>query len=257
MEDNAPTGPAKARRKLPRAFSTPLVAAFPVLFLWSHNLNSGATWSDVSNWLLGVVAACALLLWGLIGLALRDSRRSALAVSWVAVLFFSYGYVAHGIENWHLAGIRIGAQRFFMPFWFLLAVAGVVLCVRGGKWVAGWTSGANVVAAGLVLLNVATIVLFQIRTPSDSFAFELQGAPKLPAGLTASPPAHRPDVYYIVLEEYGGANTLQDTFGYDNSPFLNFLSSKGFYVAARQRHELPANRDVGGLVAQPALPHRS
>ena len=118
-----------------------------------------------------------------------------------------------------------------MPFWFLLAVAGVILCVRGGRWVAGWTSGANVVAAGLVLLNVTTIVLFQIRTPADSFAFELQGAPKLPPGLTASPPAHRPDVYYIILEEYGGVNALQDTFGYDNTPFLNFLSSKGFYVA--------------------------
>jgi hypothetical protein len=87
-----------------------------------------------------------------------------------------------------------------------------------------------VVAAGLVLLNVFTIVLFQIRAP-NSFGSELQGAPKLPRSLIASPPSHRPDIYYIVLEEYGGANTLRDTFDYDNTPFLNFLSRKGFYVA--------------------------
>lgn len=228
MDDDAPAGPAKAKRKLPRAFHPPLVAAFPVLFLWAHNLNAGATWNDVSNWLLGVVGL-ALLLWGLLGLALRDSRRSALAVSWVAVLFFSYGYVAHGVQNWHLAGVRIGAQRFLAPVWFLLAVAGVILCVRGGKWVAGWTSGANVVAAGLVLLNVFSIVLFQIQAPS--YGNELQGAPTLPASLTANPPTERPDIYYIILEEYGGANTLTDTFHFDNTPFLNFLSSKGFYVA--------------------------
>ena len=49
----------------------------------------------------------------------------------------------------------------------------------------------------------------------------------------------KPDIYYIVLDRYGAAPILKKDFGYDNEPFLNWLRSKGFYVADRGRDNYP------------------
>jgi hypothetical protein len=46
-------------------------------------------------------------------------------------------------------------------------------------------------------------------------------------------PRALPDVYWIVLEEYGSQSVLRDDFHYDNSPFLDALRDRGFYIADR------------------------
>lgn len=41
-----------------------------------------------------------------------------------------------------------------------------------------------------------------------------------------------PDIYYLILDGYGRADVLQELYGLDNQAFLEYLSRKGFYVAA-------------------------
>src|SRR6266516_6225414 len=43
----------------------------------------------------------------------------------------------------------------------------------------------------------------------------------------------KPDIYYIVLEDYGEASELKEVVGVDTTPFLDFLRSKGFYIASK------------------------
>ncbi|MDP8957284.1 MAG: hypothetical protein M3N24_10080, partial [Actinomycetota bacterium] len=49
----------------------------------------------------------------------------------------------------------------------------------------------------------------------------------------------KPDIYYIVLDRYGGWRTLKSEFKYDNRPFLNRLRKKGFFVADESRTNYP------------------
>ncbi len=44
-----------------------------------------------------------------------------------------------------------------------------------------------------------------------------------------------PDIYYIILDEYGREDKLRDEFGYDNTPFLRELTKRGFFVAKHSR----------------------
>jgi hypothetical protein len=44
-----------------------------------------------------------------------------------------------------------------------------------------------------------------------------------------------PDIYYIVVDGYAREDVLRTLYGYDNSQFLNFLRSEGFYVATESR----------------------
>jgi len=52
----------------------------------------------------------------------------------------------------------------------------------------------------------------------------------LPEGFRPCDTCAHPDVYFIIADEYAGARELKDIFGYDNSPFLDALRSRGFHV---------------------------
>ena len=49
----------------------------------------------------------------------------------------------------------------------------------------------------------------------------------------------RPNIYHIVLDAYGREDVLRDLFEHSNAPFLEFLRSRGFQVAARARANYP------------------
>jgi len=41
----------------------------------------------------------------------------------------------------------------------------------------------------------------------------------------------KPDIYYIVLDEYASSDTIEKYYGYSNQGFENFLRDNGFYVS--------------------------
>ena len=45
------------------------------------------------------------------------------------------------------------------------------------------------------------------------------------------PDSVSPDIYFLLVDGYARADTLQDYFGYDNSDFIAFLEESGFQVA--------------------------
>ena len=49
----------------------------------------------------------------------------------------------------------------------------------------------------------------------------------------------KPDDYFIILDGYARADFLEDLYGYDNKPFLDYLESRGFYVAERSSANYP------------------
>ena len=49
----------------------------------------------------------------------------------------------------------------------------------------------------------------------------------------------RSDIYYIILDRYGSAHTLEDQYGYDNREFLDYLTRTGFFVASESNANYP------------------
>ncbi len=47
--------------------------------------------------------------------------------------------------------------------------------------------------------------------------------------------AELPDIYYIVLDGYAGEKTLSRAYAFDNSPFLQELEKREFYIASESR----------------------
>jgi hypothetical protein len=88
-------------------------------------------------------------------------------------------------------------------------------------------------------LNAFALVLF--ITPVWNAAWyhwETAGArlaPPAPTGDTGDSgsllPNDRPDIYFFIFDRYGSQRVLKREYGFDNTPFLEFLEEQGFYVA--------------------------
>jgi Sulfatase len=218
-----------------------LFGAFPILYLYAHNIQEGVSLSDLFRSLAVVVGATVVLL-ALARLALRDLRKAGLIVSALVLLFFSYGHVYLAVQDWEIAGVVVGRNAVLGPLWALLGIAAVVAVMRTRRRLDEMTSVLNVVAAGLVLINLFSIFQYQARSNAAEKATLEESAAgfkgrlpdpdeirKRPA--TSGGRSTRPDIYYIMLEEYGGTEGLRQVFGFDNTPFLRELEKRGLYVA--------------------------
>ena len=144
--------------------------------------------------------------------------------------YFAAGLVAFAlllpaIVEW-LAAPAFGRGTAWMIAFYLLAAAIVVvyLLLRRGGFVlltrtANWFSAALL---GLSIINVA----FNWEAPL------LREPPELPLSLDVLEPSpDYPDIYVLTLDGYTGQDVLRNVYGYNNHPFLQSMTAKGFHVA--------------------------
>jgi hypothetical protein len=194
-----------------------LFAAFPVLFLWSHNLDQGVTL------LQGLSALAAAMLFALVILCLlrfflRDWSRSAVVASVIVILFLTLGRVRALLgSSGALPDVLLVAELLIIS---LLAV----VAVRRIRPSLALARTLNLIAIVLVVINIVPIVAVQA---SDATGFRF---PVVAEGLGPSPSSPTRDVYYLVFDSYAGAETLSSLYGFDNSGFYGWLSDHGFEV---------------------------
>lgn len=101
------------------------------------------------------------------------------------------------------------------------------------------TKFLNVIAITLVAISLINIGIYEIKTFSR-VPEEVNGVNGENASLNLGNQDNLPDIYYIILDTYARQDTLEEVFGYDNSEFINYLTSKGFYVATKSCSNYPA-----------------
>lgn len=205
-----------------------LFAAFPILFLFARNLEEDVVLSELVRPLALTIGAVSFLMavgW----LIVRDLKAIGLVISAWTLLFFSYGHVAQRVAGWRVGGVDLRADAFLLSLWAVLAAAivGAVFALR--RRLVGITQGMNVIAAALVILNVVPIAMY--RPPSTTVAPPRTGATGRDGVAVVARTGRLPDIYYIVPDRYGASPMHRRTYGIDTRPFIQFLKSKGFYVA--------------------------
>jgi hypothetical protein len=216
----------------PIAFHPLLFAAFPVLALFAANVREGVSVADVLPSLAVVLVATGVLL-AASAVAFGSLARAAILISGWVVLFFSYGHlwglVARGANDTSSLLLR---EDVLLALWALLAVVVVVLAARIGKLLPAATRILNAVGAFLVVVNAASIGwgLVTARASGGDPADALRLRP---------PGGELRDIYYIIMDRYGRAETIRRRFGYDNGPFLDSLRDRGFLVAEESAANYP------------------
>ena len=198
--------------------------AYPAVALMGININEV---EPVFLWRpLVVLLLTATVLLILLRFLLKDWHRAALLLSFMIFLFFTYGHLYLYLKKIEIAGIIIGRHRLMLPIWIGLAILAawwVVHVLQDPKPV---TPILNMISIFLLIypsFQIASYVVQKQRIEKAARAAAQAQAASLPLG-------YAPDIYYIILDAYGRQDVLNEMFGYDNSPFIDFLQSNGFYV---------------------------
>jgi hypothetical protein len=198
-----------------------LLAVYPVLFLYSHNLGE-VTFRETFT-PTAIILGLTLLAWGILGAALKNWKKSGIIVSLFLVLFFSYGYFRTPLEG----------KRYVLlvtSIWVLFFTLGSFFTIRSKKDFTEATIILNIVAGILIaqpVLNIVTHKFRNIRQISqDNDSRLMRENLRLPARRESYP-----DIYFIILDAYAREDILRELYNFDNSEFLNFLKGRGFYIA--------------------------
>jgi hypothetical protein len=215
--------------KRPVIFYPFLFAAYPLLFLYAHNVSEMSVSQVVMPAVVSVLVA--FLLWMLLGLILKDVSKAALATSLVLFFFFFYGHFYELLEK----------QDFFVPKHSLLLPGALLVlgyCVYFIKIARRnfqTTSRIlNVVVAVLIVINLGTIASYEITKAGVQGQVVEPETGAIPP-IDQAKPNTMPDIYYLIFDEYASLSTIKEFYNYDNSQFVADLTDKGFFVAGESR----------------------
>jgi hypothetical protein len=200
------------------------VALFPIVHLYRENIDK----VDISLVYPSMLTALLVTFigWGAIWAMTRNIRKSALVISWLMMLFSFYytysGWIAQIvvvllISNWLIYFIIKSKSDFRALVAFLNA--------------------SSMVAVGIPGYYITKAL---ISPPS----MELR---EVPGSLTDKQIAMKgttPNVYFIILDGYGGQKALEEYYMTKNSRFVEFLRDEGFWVSNASRSKLYENRFV-------------
>jgi hypothetical protein len=209
-----------------------LLAAFPVLNLYSYNIRSTAV-SEIALPLAMSLAATLLVLLSA-RLFSRNWHKAAVITSALLILFFSFGHTRKICQACTPAGRPASIDLILVITWALMLFAGAVALIRFRGSFLGGTKILNVAAAVLMAVPLAKIGLYVVKNRAMIFDPIPPLSPIL-AKTDAAPllEGRYPDIYYIILDAYARKDILREIYQYDNSAFLDALARRGFYVASK------------------------
>jgi hypothetical protein len=226
---------------------------FPVLSLYTANANQ-LSFGDVLPTML-IVLAITMLAWMALFGVVRDSSRSAIAISLVVFLFFSYAHfltlfaVFAGFLNRYQSIRTLVETRNGMLFWIILGMLVVGVCIL---WVTRTNRNLNLLTKLLNFLSMALVVMVlptwastlisqgqaqSVIIQGDGYKGNLEHQTSFQSIRDSS--RQLPDIYYIILDGYGRSDVLKEIYDLDNQEFLNSLESRGFFVADKSYSNYP------------------
>ena len=202
-------------------------AIFPILALLAYNISEVTPRIALRSIIISIVVAVLLLI--IFALISRNLQKAAILTTLILVLFYSYGQVYEFLQAHPIFGLSFGRHRYLAPFYILLLLAGLWFVVFKIKNPTGLTQALNAIGVLLLIYPVYQITSSSLHTSLNEQRVSEYTPSVETSGLTK--PKALPDVYFIILDGYGRSDALLHDYAYDNSPFLDSLSSMGFYVA--------------------------
>lgn len=200
-----------------------LLAAWPILQLYVFNADK-LLFSQVVVFLAAVLVVTLTLYLGLAWL-FKDPVKAGVLVAFVALMFFLYGHIDAQLTKLLSRPVR----SVLYPVWLAIFLLGVFVIAKIESLPNNLTlplTGVGVVLVLFPLVGAARIGLKRAQAAS-----EVTNPPLVDISRLDVDPDSLPDIYYIVLDEYGRADALAERYGYDNSGFTAALAERGFYVA--------------------------
>lgn len=173
-----------------------------------------------------VICTFSLLLYFIIKRMVKKTDVAVTVLSPLLYLFFSYG-ILHNYISLLTAGkyFNLPVLILMMVVILIILVVYIVKVLRAHEGTIRYVNGAIfAIACGLIIFNVFSITMRSIATAKVIESSRMTGS---------TPQKHTgplPDIYFVILDEYAAPSQMKSYFQYDMSPFVEYLSQKGFMV---------------------------
>jgi hypothetical protein len=217
----------------PTLLAPVIFAVYPVFALWAANFDKVKSVNALS-------LAVYHLIWALIGfgvlrLVYRNTLQAGLAMTFLLIMYFSYGHIYNLLEEKALLGLVIGRHRYLIVGWLLVGIGGMVWITRKGEKAATALRLANIIGGFLLAFVIVQVSYAGIRdafmqSQNQTGRQTWQGkAEDLKPLAPVGDKQNWPDVYYIILDSYTREDVLREEFNYQD-PLPDKLRSKGFVL---------------------------
>jgi len=202
-----------------------LFGFYPVLFLYSHNIYD----TYISQLFAPLIFISTITIFLIISLRFmtKSSAKTGIILSFFYILFFSYGSIFNLIRKLD-DGTDVDIIIFFVEI--IILGIGIFFIVKAKNSFSILTGFLNVFSIALVSFSLFNLTLFAITKSNITVQSGLIGNIDNQESIK---PELLPNIYHIILDAYGRNDVLKDYYHYDNSGFIEYLQSKGFYVASR------------------------
>ena len=203
-----------------------LFALHPILLIISTNFNEIVFFDTALSFLIVIIIT--FFSWFFLNLILKNPLKSSLLVSLGLILFFSYGHFLRLTNQVGLdvSNLPFSHHTYGVPFYLSILILGIIFLTRTKKNLLDLTALTNIVGIVIIVMLLPNIVLYSLesenyQTLNVTLNYQIITEPKL---------NDRPNIYYIILDEYTSNDVLKQIYNYDNQNFLSELSKRGFYV---------------------------
>lgn len=211
-----------------------LFALFPALFLYSVNISLFRENVLIIPILISVIFAGIIFSVNLF--LTKKSEVAAVISSFIILAFFSYSRLIEPMKNlqFNLGSLLISSDIIFLVVEVIILSILIFFVFKYKHFLKKMNKVLGVFSLLLLLMTIYNIVSAEIKLNRISVPILLNTV----SNIESSQTTQKRDIYYIILDRYGGDRTIKD-YGFDNSAFLDFLRAKGFYIASESTSNYP------------------
>lgn len=208
------------------------VALLPIFFVL-HGYVSNSQYMEFSNTLplLATLLAGSGLLFLILWLMLRDKRKAGLTTLYCMGFFLFFGAFYDFLKAW-------SPWRFLWKYSVLLAaffLVGIFLffIIRRSK---------NDMSKATYFCNLLFLIfigLDLIKLTGNLWTGKKDGSDVTASTLIISAEVHKPDIYFLLFDEYSSSKSLKEKYGLDNSSLDSFLVLQGFKLLPDSKSNYP------------------
>lgn len=168
-----------------------------------------------------IYLAFSMLIAGLCWIFYRNFTKANL----VALCIMGFNFFFGTMHDWLrkiFPGTIVTKYIFILPAALMVFILLIVLLKKTKKPLLKLSYFLNLLFLVLLLTDGSILVWKLISREKFSYT--------LPPGFTNCDNCSKPDLYFILADEYAGNTELKDIFQFDDSAFLNQLSARNFHV---------------------------
>lgn len=202
------------QKKQPVVFPI-FIALFPIVHLYRENVDK-VDFSIVRPSMITALLI-ALIGWGIIWAMTRNIRKSALIISWLMILF-SFYYTYNG---WIAQTVAV----LIISNWLIYFI---VKSKSDFRALVAFLNVSSLVAVGIPAYSIVKALVAPPSMEMHEFPGSLSDKQIAMKGTT-------PNVYFIILDGYGGQKALEEFYLTKNARFVEYLRNEGFWVSNASR----------------------